>query len=118
VANRTVFLAEIKLSLTNDDKLAQLLVEILCEFSCVYCETYLVLIRHIHPAAAKDNELQNFPTLRIYGMLIGFRNYFFYSYDPVTNNFYFDEKICVRSRRIEGLSDMVERMYFLHAVPY
>jgi len=57
------------------------------------------------------NKSIDFKGLRIYGLLtlIQFK---FYSYDPIINQFCFDEKIIINNKRTDAFSDMMDGPYF------
>ncbi|KAF8073302.1 hypothetical protein FPV67DRAFT_739572 [Lyophyllum atratum] len=59
-------------------------------------------------SAAQMNKENNFADLRIYGLLTNLSTFRFYSYDPIKDQFFFDEIIKVNVKRIDGLLDMVE----------
>ena len=63
-------------------------------------------------AAALLNERRKFRGLRIYGLLTDLSRFHFYSYDPVQNKFYTDDKILVDNNRVPFLSGMIHSMYF------
>lgn len=63
------------------------------------------------PAAAEMNKSVDFKGLRIYGLLTDLDQVKFYSYDPTTNQFYFDESILINNRRAYMFSDMMDGPY-------
>ena len=64
------------------------------------------------PAAADMNKFINFKGLRIYGLLTDLIQFKFYSYDPTTNQFCFDETIIINNKRTDASSDMMDGPYF------
>lgn len=58
------------------------------------------------------NKSINFKGLRIYGLLTDLIQFKFYSYDPTTNQFCFDETIIINNKRIDASSDMMDGPYF------
>jgi hypothetical protein len=54
------------------------------------------------------NERLDFAGLRIYGLLTDLEDFNFYSYDPSTKQFCFDEYITVSNKRIPAFHDMIE----------
>ena len=80
----------------------------MCVFPIAY--TYLVLSRHL--AAAEMNKDANFEGLRIYGLLTDLSQFRFYSYDPDTLQFCFDETIAIDNKRTGALFDMVDGLHF------
>jgi hypothetical protein len=71
---------------------------------------YLVLSQP--PAAAEMNSSDDFAGLCIYGLLTDFGLFNFYSYDPNTKQFCFDETIINNYRRADACSDMIDGIYF------
>ncbi len=59
------------------------------------------------------NKTNDFAGFRIYGLLTDLISFKFYSYDPITNKFCFDETIIINNRRIDAFSDMIDGKYFL-----
>jgi hypothetical protein len=76
----------------------------MCVFPIAY--TYLILSRYL--AAAEMNKELDFAGLRIYGLLTDLTQFKFYSYDPSTSQFYFDETILVENKRTSAFFDMVD----------
>jgi hypothetical protein len=66
----------------------------------------------LYPAAAKENMTIDFAGLRIYGLLTNVMTFDFYSYDPITKQFCFDESILIANKRPSLLADMVDGAYF------
>lgn len=62
--------------------------------------------------AAEMNQSNGFEGLCIYGLLTDIVQFKFYSYDPTTNKFCFDETIIVDMKRTTAFSDMIDGMYF------
>ena len=58
------------------------------------------------------NKSINFKELRIYGLLTDLIRFKFYSYDPTTKQFCFDEMIVINVKRIDASSDMMDGAYF------
>ena len=54
------------------------------------------------------NESMDFAGLRIHGLLTDFSQFLFYSYDPTTRQFCFDECIIINVKRTDVLSDMID----------
>ena len=63
-------------------------------------------------AAAKLNEKADFANLRIYGLLTDHTHFHFYSYDPLTKTFAFDETLVVNITRDVAFTDMIPGMCF------
>lgn len=57
------------------------------------------------------NKPIDFAGLRIYGLLTDLNQFKFYSYDPATKQFYFDDNIIVNNKRTQVLSDMMNGTY-------
>ena len=57
------------------------------------------------------NKGQDLAGLRVYGLLTDLEQFKFYSYDPSTEKFYFDELILVGNRRLAACSDMIEGLF-------
>jgi len=81
------FIIEMKLGL-DEHSLAQVFLELL--------------------SAAEQNKLIDFAGLRIYGLLTDLTQFKFYSYDPITNQFCFDEMMLVNVTRAIAFSDMID----------
>ena len=64
-------------------------------------------------AAAEVNKSIDFAGLHIYGLLTDLVQFKFYSYEPTTRRFCFDEIIYVNVKRTDALSGMIGGMYFL-----
>jgi hypothetical protein len=64
------------------------------------------------PAAAETNKQLDFAGLRVYGLLTDLTLFRFFSYDPSTTRFCFDETLLVNVRRTDAHSDMIDRTYF------
>jgi len=58
------------------------------------------------------NKSIGFDGLRIYGLLTDLVQFIFYSYDPIINQFCFDETIIINNKRIDAFSDMMDGPYF------
>ena len=58
------------------------------------------------------NKSIDFKGLRIYGLLTDLIQFKFYSYDPATNQFCFDETIIINVKRTDAFSDMIDGPYF------
>ena len=99
------FVVEFKLGIPNHNNLAQLFLEFLCAYF-LFPYTYSVLSRHL--AAAEQNNRLNFAGLRIYGLLTDLTQFKFYSYNPSTKKFCFDETILINNRRTGAFSDMID----------
>lgn len=63
------------------------------------------------PAAAEMNSSMDFGGLRIYGLLTDIGVFQFYSYNPDTKQFYFDETITINRKRTDACSDMIDGTY-------
>jgi len=63
-----------------------------------------------YPVAAKANEKVDFANLRIYGLLTDLIDFHFYSYNPLTKEFAFDETLVVNITRDVAFTDMVPGM--------
>jgi len=76
----------------------------------------------LQTAAAEVNKSIDFGGLRVYGLLANLTEFKFYSYDPSTNQFCFDETIVVNNKRIDAFADMVDGSYLfpwlLHRVDF
>ena len=57
------------------------------------------------------NKKLDFAGLRIYGLLTDLIQFKFYSYDPTTRQFYFDEMILVNTKRTSIIFDMVDGLW-------
>ncbi len=64
----------------------------------------------VYPAAAKANKKVDLAELRIYGLLTDLIDFHFYSYDPLTNKFAFDETLVVNITRDMAFTDMIPGM--------
>ena len=95
----------IELKTLTDNNLAQVFLELLCTFFLLLW-TYSTLSHHL--AAAEMNERLDFAGLRIYGLLTDLEDFRFYSYDPSTKQFCFDEYIVVSNKRVPAFHDMIE----------
>jgi hypothetical protein len=62
----------------------------------------------LYAAAAEENKLIDFAGLRIYGLLTNVNRFEFYSYDPVTKQFCFDETILVVNKRPKSMTEMID----------
>ena len=71
----------------------------------------------LQPAAAETNKSIDSKGMRIYGLLTNLFAFKFYSYDPSTSQFYFDEIIYTNAKRTTALSDMIDGTYLAFAVP-
>jgi hypothetical protein len=60
------------------------------------------------------NKKLKFSGLRVYGLLTDLQQFKFYSYDPSTETFFYDDTLLVELRRTKSLSDMVDGLYILH----
>jgi len=60
------------------------------------------------------NKKLKFQGLRVCGLLTDLLQFKFYSYDPSTKTFCFDENLLVELRRTKSLSDMVDGLYIFH----
>jgi len=60
------------------------------------------------------NKKLKFRGLRVYGLLTDLLQFKFYSYNPPTETFCFDETLLVEIRRTKSLSDMVDGLYIHH----
>lgn len=58
-------------------------------------------------AAAEMNKAR-FSTLKVYGLLTDLTIFAFYSYNPSTNSFFFDERILVSPKRDDFCLDMID----------
>jgi hypothetical protein len=102
-------LVEFQLDMCLDDNVARLFVQILC--ACVPLLTFLVLTRKWYRAAAKENRKAYFTNLRIYGFLTDLFDFHFYSYDPLSRKFAFDETLIVNNTtRGLAFTDMIPGM--------
>ena len=50
--------------------------------------------------------------LRIYGLLTNLTRFYFYSYDPIKNKFYVDEKMFLDLSRLPFISGTIGGTYF------
>jgi hypothetical protein len=67
-----------------------------------------------YAAGARSNK-EEFGKLRIYGLLTDLIDFHFYSYDPLTNKFAFDETLVVNITRDVAFTDMIPGIYlFVH----
>ena len=74
-----------------------------------------LLLVNVHTAAARLNEGVDFGKLRIYGLLTDLIDFHFYSYNPLTNRFAFDETLVVNITRDVSFTDMIPGIcLFLH----
>lgn len=103
------FIIEFKLILPDANALAQLFLALLCAWFLFVHECALV---ELYSAAAKENTTIEFAGLRIYGLLTNAVTFAFYSYDPITRKFCFDETIIIANKRPSSLVDMVDGAYF------
>ncbi|KAM6496571.1 hypothetical protein JOM56_007044 [Amanita muscaria] len=87
------FVIELKLSVTNENNLAQL---------------FLELLSAAEMNKSKSDDIQGFQGVRVYGILTDLAQVKFYSYDPATNQFCWDETIIINANRIAGFSDMMD----------
>ena len=60
-----------------------------------------------HLVAAEQNSGSNLAGLRIYGLLTDLKRFKFYSYGPVTRQFYHDEDINIRKPKTSAVCDMI-----------
>ena len=74
----------------------------------VYVSSFLIL----QPATAETNKSIDSKGMRIYGLLTNLFAFKFYSYDPSTNQFYFDETICSNAKRTTAFADMIDGTSF------
>ena len=105
------FIAEFKLDMCLDDNVAQLFVEILGAF--FFSRDFSQCSPGWYPAAAKANETVDFANLRIYGLLTDLIDFHFYSYDPPSKEFAFDETLVVNITRDVAFTDMIPGMCLL-----
>ena len=99
------FVIEDKLNTPDDNSLAQLFLELLCAYFLLQY-TQSTLSHHL--AAAEMNKKADFAGLRIYGLLTNLVQFKFYSYDPSTKQFCFDDMIIVTGRRAAASKEMIE----------
>lgn len=66
----------------------------------------------LYPAAAEENKNIKFDKLRVYGLLTNAVMFYFYSYDPISKKFCFDERIMIANKRLGILAEMVDGAYF------
>lgn len=59
-------------------------------------------------SAAEMNKKIDFAGLRIYGLLTNLQQYKFYSYDPSTEEFFFDELVIIANKRVPASNDMID----------
>jgi len=59
-------------------------------------------------SAAQQNTTLNFAGSRIYGLLTDLSQFKFYSYNPTTKQFFFDETIVINVKRTNAFSDMID----------
>jgi len=59
-------------------------------------------------AAAEMNKDAGFQHLRVYGLLTDLTTFRFYSYNPSSNSFFFDEDILVAPKRDDFCFDMIQ----------
>jgi len=71
-----------------------------------------MLCAELYSAAAKINSQIDFAGLRIYGLLTDAVKFSFYSYDPKTQKFSFDEEILIFNKRPGSLVEMIDGTYF------
>lgn len=57
------------------------------------------MVLNQHLAAAEQNIQLNFVGLRIYGLLTNLTHFKFYSYNPTTKQFCYDEDICINQQQ-------------------
>ena len=81
--------------------------------SSFYHDVHLLIVVYVHsvlrpqPAAAEANKSIDFKGLRVYGLLTNLIQFKFYSYDPSTNQFCFDEIIVINNRRATVFADKI-----------
>ncbi len=95
----------------HDNVLAQVFLQLL-GVSCGLPIAYIYLILSQPAATAEMNRLNECGGSRIYGILTNFDQFNFYSYNPATNKFYFDETMVVNLERKIAFSDMMDGMCF------
>lgn len=95
----------------HDNVLAQVFLELL-GVSRGSPIAYMYLILSQPAAAAETKKSNNRSGSRIYGILTNFDQFNFYSYDPATNKFYFDEMRVVNLERKSTFSDMMDGTCF------
>ncbi|CAA7259789.1 unnamed protein product [Cyclocybe aegerita] len=78
---------EMKLGLDKDDNLVQLFLELL--------------------SAAEANKRSGFNITRVYGLLTDLSSFRFYSYDPSSKSFSFDEDVLTNAKRDDFCFDMI-----------
>ena len=66
----------------------------------------------LYPAAAEENKKITFDKLRVYGLLTNAVVFDFHSYDPITKQFCFDERMLISPVRSDALAGMVNGAYF------
>lgn len=96
---------EFKLGVPNHINLAQPFLELLCAyFHSVYILS-IILSRHLcsRRRAAEQNNQLDFAGLRICGLLTDLTQFKFYSYDPSTKQFCFDERILTNNRGTDAI---------------
>jgi hypothetical protein len=54
------------------------------------------------------NKTLDFAGLRIYGLLTNLVQFTFYSYDPSTEQFFFDEWLIIANKRVPASNDMID----------
>ena len=85
-----------------------------CAPVCVVSLCTRMCCVELYPAAAKENMAIEFAGLRVYGLLTNAVTFAFYSYDPITRKFCFDESIIIANKRPSSLSEMVDGAYFFY----
>jgi hypothetical protein len=78
---------------------------------CVFPIAYTSLVLSGNLAAAEMNEKLNFAGLRIYGLLTDLTQFKFYSYNPSTKQFSFDERIVIEITRSAAFTNMVNGLF-------
>jgi len=102
------FVIELKLDRPDVNALAQMFLELLCAL-LIIC-IYSLLSGPI--AAAEMNKSIGSNGLRVYGLLTDLIQFKFYSYNPIINQFCFDETIIINNKRTDASSDMMDGPYF------
>jgi hypothetical protein len=106
------FIIEYKFGRPDTIALSQLFLELLCASSyLLHMYTQYRSSSLSQPAAAKTNKSIDFHGMRIYGLLTNLFAFKFYSYDPSTNQLYFDETIYINTMRTTAFADMINGTY-------
>ena len=100
---------EFKLNTPDANALAQLFLALLCAW---FLFAHDCAVLKLYPAAAEENKKITFDKLRVYGLLTNAVVFDFHSYDPITKQFCFDERMLISPVRSDALAGMVNGAYF------